>query len=436
MAKFPFSVFKRTGRRFYYVSFKNDKTGEYLPALSTKQETESAAIATAFAWLKDGIPRQGEAVPLQKYTLRDMAREADISPADCDYICKELQRRGLLKSYILTESKQSASFTDYLQNFWDYDNSPYIKEKLRRVHSIHRSYTHDMEMSVRKYWLPFFPGKLLGEINRQDIEAFMTHMETLSISPKRKNKIAKAGFIPVRYAYRKELIDRDPTAQITMFSGTVAERQILTPELAAAVFKTPWKDDRAKLANMLAMVTGMRAGEIQALRVQDLGKDCLYVRSSWNPFDKLKTTKNNEPRIVEVPFPGLIQDLVTLAKNNPHGTSMDSFVFWAEKMSAKPIEQSVFRECLREALQQIGMTKETAKDFCFHSWRHYFSAYMRDRINDKLLQSQTGHKTLVMLGHYSGHKIAGDRERIRTAQLQVFGELLPNSTSVEQATGT
>jgi hypothetical protein len=40
MAKLPFSIFKRAGRRFFYVSFKNAETGEYLPAISTKQETE------------------------------------------------------------------------------------------------------------------------------------------------------------------------------------------------------------------------------------------------------------------------------------------------------------------------------------------------------------------------------------------------------------
>ena len=61
-------------------------------------------------------------------------------------------------------------------------------------------------------------------------------------------------------------------------------------------------------------------------------------------------------------------------------------------------------------------------------------SYMRDRITEKLLQQQTGHKTLVMLNHYSGHKIAGDRERIRQAQIETFGGLLPNNTgSVIQA---
>jgi len=66
MAKLPFSVFRRAGRWFFYVAFKNEKTGKYLPAISTKQETESGAVSTAFQWLRDGIPRNGETVPLER----------------------------------------------------------------------------------------------------------------------------------------------------------------------------------------------------------------------------------------------------------------------------------------------------------------------------------------------------------------------------------
>ena len=59
------------------------------------------------------------------------------------------------------------------------------------------------------------------------------------------------------------------------------------------------------------------------------GRECLYVRHSWNFEDGLKTTKNNENRIVEVLFPNLIQDLIDLAKRNPHEQSMDSYIFCA-----------------------------------------------------------------------------------------------------------
>ena len=432
MAKLPFSVFRRAGRRFYYVAFKNEKTGDYLPAISTKQETESKAVSVAFQWLKNGVPRQSETISLKKYSLRDMAREADISRADCEFICKELKRRGLLKSFVISESKQAISLTEFLLNFWDWEKSDYIRERLRKNHGLHRRYATEMKAAVSKYWIPLFSEKMLGETTRQDVEKLITYLETMKEAPdgrlpksaKRKNIIIQAGTVPLKWAFQKELIDRDITAGITWFSGKPKERQILSPEQAAAVFRVPWNDDRARLANMLAMVTGMRAGEIQGLRVQDLGKDCLYIRHSWNFEDGLKTTKNNETRIVEVPFPGLMQELYELSRNNPHGQSMDGYVFWAEKLPDKPIEQDIFRRDFRTALLRTGMSKESAEIYTFHGWRHFFTAYMRERVNEKLLKSQTGHKTLAMLEHYSDHRTERDREQIQAAQVAVFGDLI------------
>jgi len=474
MKELPFSVFKKGQRRNFYVRFKNEQTGEYRSAISTKKETKAEAIQTAFEWLKNGIPQKGEPIDFKKYTLRDMAKEADITKADAEFICKELQRRGLLKSYVLEESKQAIDFITYLTDFWDWEKSPYIKEKLRRNHGLHKRYAIEMSGTINKYWKPFFEGKILGEIKRQDIEAFITHLETLPEqakqmqaeidkalqeetereqaeikagikkpkrknaasqkrqiirfpkSAKRKNSIIQAGTIPLTWAFQKEMIDKDVTSGIIWFSGKSKERQILSPEQAKALFSINWKDERSRLANMLAMVTGMRAGEIQGLRIQDFGQDCLYVRHSWNIQDGLKTTKNNDSRTVEVPFPGLMSELFELAKSNPHGYDMDSFVFWAEKLSDKPIEQDIFRRDLKDALIKIGLSKEATRAYTFHSWRHYFTAYMRPLIDEKLLQSQTGHKTLVMLDHYAGHKITGDRERIRNAQIETFGALIPS----------
>jgi len=434
MAKLPFSVFRRAGRRFYYVAFKNEETGDYLPAISTKHETESGAVSTALQWLKDGIPQKGDTVPLKKYSLRDMARKTDISKSDCEFICKELKRRGLLKSFILTESRQAVGLIEFLLEFWDWEKSDYIRERLRKNHGLHKRYATEMRAAVSKYWLPFFTGKALGEITRQDLEGFISHLESIREAPdgripksaKRKNIIIQAGTVPLKWAFHKELVDRDITSGITWFSGKPKERQILSPEQAAAVFQVEWKDNRARLANMLAMVTGMRAGEIQGLRVQDLGKDCLYVRHSWNFQDGLKTTKNNESRIVEVPFPSLMGALIDLAKNNPHGQGMDGYVFWAEKLPDKPIEQDILLRDFRAALLQTGMSKESAAVYTFHGWRHYFTAYMRERVTEKLLQSQTGHKTLAMLEHYSDHRKAGDRERIQEAQVEAFGSLIPS----------
>jgi integrase len=75
-------------------------------------------------------------------------------------------------------------------------------------------------------------------------------------------------------------------------------------------------------------------------------------------------------------------------------------------------------------LVKTGMSKETAKNYTFHAWRHFFTSYMRPRINEKLLRKQTGHKTAAMLDHYSDHVLDGDRERIQQAQREVFSALM------------
>jgi integrase len=434
MKNLPFSVFKRADRPCYLVAFKNEETGEYLPAISTKQKTESEAVETAFIWLRNGIPCGKDRLNIKQYSLRNMAKSADVTKADAVFICKELQRRGFLKSYVMAESRQAVDFGEYLRGFWDYENSPYVRERLRKKHSLHRRYVKGQAGDVEKYWIPFLPGKVLGGVTWEDVDAFISRLEGLPLSPKRKNKIITAGAVPLKWAFHRRMIDSDVFSGHTKFSGAAAERRILSPELAAAVFRVSWKDERARLANMLAMVTGIRAGEVQGLRVQDLGKDCLYIRHSWNFMDGLKTTKTNECRTVEVPFPAIIQDLLDLAGRNPHGANMDSFVFWAELSADKPMEAEIFLRDLRAALIKTGMSRESAKAYTFHGWRHYFTSYMRERVNEKLLKSQTGHKTLAMLEHYSDHRTVGDKEQIQTAQIAAFGGLIPSGAKfIERA---
>ena len=109
---------------------------------------------------------------------------------------------------------------------------------------------------------------------------------------------------------------------------------------------------------------------------------------------------------------------------------MDSFVFWAEKSPFKPMEGHLFFKGLRKALIIVGMSKESASSYVFHGWRHYFTSYMINKLEKKLLKSQTGHKTDAMLNLYGAHWTEGDREKIRQAQQEVFGALVPTQSLV------
>jgi hypothetical protein len=140
--EYPFSVFKRADRPFYLVSFK-DGSGKYLPPISTKRQTEAEAIQRAFQWLRDGVPqKRAKSVPqalnINQLALRDITRKIE-TKTDVEIVLKELKRKGWLRNYVLGDTPATKDFTAFLTGFWDWDTSDYIKEKRRKLHSIHKS---------------------------------------------------------------------------------------------------------------------------------------------------------------------------------------------------------------------------------------------------------------------------------------------------------
>ena len=425
MKSLPFSVFKRIDRPCYSVSFKNEATGEYYPAISTRQKTEAEAIKTAFAWVRDGIPEKRLPVlKVQDLALKDVARKIKTKPEAC-ILLEEMKRMGWIKSYVLTESPAAQDFPAFLADFWNWDKSAYISEKRRKNHGIHRAHCIRQGQAARRYWEPFFNGRILGDITATDIDAFITHIGETPLSAARKNVVILAGTKPLRWAFSKGKIGADPTRGHILYSGEARKRNILSPSAVMALFRAEWEDERAKLANVLAAVTGMRQGEILALRLQDLGTDCLYVRGSWGRSDGLKPTKNNKARTVELPFPDLLHWLASLGKQNPWGVSPDGFIFWTENKAGAPMSERPLIDGLRHALVKSGFPEEEAKTYMFHGWRHFYTSYLMGKLEKKLLKSQTGHLTDQMLDLYGDHEVEGERERIQAAQREIFGRLIP-----------
>ena len=124
----------------------------------------------------------------------------------------------------------------------------------------------------------------VSDLSLTDIDAFINYMGDMDLSASRKNVVIKAGTKPIRWVFSKGMIDKDPTRGHIMFSGDEGRREILTPTVAAAAFRAVWNDDRVKLANMLAAVTGI-----------------------WNKTDGMKPTKNNEPILMFNLFVLLLQ---------------------------------------------------------------------------------------------------------------------------------
>ena len=420
MSEEPFILSKRNNSPYYQVRFKNpDSTSSqrYLSAKSTKETVKSKAIAAAW--------RMYNETEVKNKSVIEKVKESCLSESELLELIGVIVSKSSVK--ISVENTEHILAETFFRDFWNEEKSPYIAEKKRMGKHIGLTYIYESNRDVCKYWIPFFKDKNLDEITKRDIKNFINKVDEEKLSWSRKQKIYRSGAVALRWAFNDELINRDVTAGIVSFSGTSKKKKILTKETAELLFSTHWEDEKAELANLVAMLTGMRAGEILAIRKQDIGKDCIYVNHSWNKKEGLKTPKNGDTRIVYFPFPSIIQSMLKLVADNPLGNKLDSFVFWGAIKPEHPMDIKKLRVSLHKQLLKIGFSKKEVTDYCFHSWRHFYTAYMSDRINQRALQSQTGHKTLVMLEHYSNHQLETDARNIGNAQIEMFGQIVDNS---------
>ena len=83
---------------------------------------------------------------------------------------------------------------------------------------------------------------------------------------------------------------------IERFGCDKTERGILTRKEVERLFSFEWENKKQQLANMLVAFTGMRAGEVSALRYCDIYDGRIYVNHNWSVVDGEKDPKRHEVR--------------------------------------------------------------------------------------------------------------------------------------------
>jgi integrase len=400
--------------------------GRKLTARSTGKTTEDEALLVVAEWLKHGVPtgRKRKPRPMDVVFGLDgilkAIRKTDLNDDDAMRIINALKDRGLAGVSVLRSGQGSVLFTEFLKTFWDYAASPYVREKLAHGHSIGKRHCHESMNRVRLYYLPAFKGRPLNGITRQDLKAFSLSLKDRGLAASSINKILVCGATALSWAFREGLIPHNPTAGLVRFSGEAKKRGVLTPREAEAVFNAPWKDKRAYVGNLLSITTGMRSGEILAVRKSDIGERVLSVRHSWSFIDGLKSPKNGEDRKVPL-LPEVRQALMELLEENPH-TVDDPFIFYG-LFENKPMDNKLLMKGLKEACSLAGIDA-VARGIVFHSHRHYYAARMTDKMTAEQIARITGHKSKAVLEEYADHLIDENLEVMAEAAQESFGKIL------------
>jgi integrase len=272
---------------------------------------------------------------------------------------------------------------------------------------------------LNRHWKTAFDGRALNNITRQDLKEFSLSLAESGLAPASINKIMTVGNTCLSWAFREGFILSDPTVGLVNFTGETKKRGVLTPLEAQALFATQWKDKRAYVGNLLACTTGMRSGEVLAIKLDDIGERSLNVNHSWSFHDGLKTPKTGETRKVPL-LPQVRAKLLELAKENPFGPN--GYIFYGT-LSDKPVDRNVLLDGLHDTLTGIGIDAK-ARGIVFHSWRHYFAARMADCMTADQVSRITGHKSKAVFEKYADHITEENLEEVGRVGAEVFRNIL------------
>ena len=296
------------------------------------------------------------------------------------------------------------SFSEYAKDFYNYDKSPYIQGRVQRGFNFARSSADARNSFIINEAIPFFKDKLITQISPGDIERFIMQLKTKGIRNTTLNFKINALKLVFNYAYKMSDIKTNPVTQIMLFKKDTCEKGIFTQEETDRLFGNEsiekyWNNNLIICTmNLLALHTGCRLGELQALREQDLKEDSIVIQHSWSEKYGLGTTKNGKTRIIPISRE-MKQKLLMLS----WGKGENDFVF-SEDGGKTPVLRCRIYSHFKKALENIGITESERKrrNLSFHCWRHTFASRLANaNVPELYIRRLTGHSSAQILDTYS-----------------------------------
>ena len=301
--------------------------------------------------------------------------------------CRNLLKQGKLATDI------DYQFLQYTQDFFMHDRCPYVKSRLLRGKSYTKGWAQAQRNLLLSRIIPEFGDFDIREIFEKRIEAWLLRIKQEGVGNKTLNHLITVLRIIFGYAFKSRDIDDNPMTNISLFSIKTREKGILSREEIYRLFSgdtgTIWGTTMHLALNLTAITTGMRLGELLALKYEMVQPNFITVAYSWSETDELKCPKNGKIRKIPIS-----ESLYRLLHSLNHDRQASDFIFSHGK---KPISHKTVYKQFYKALYKIGISKELRKEknISFHSYRHLF--------NSLLLESGIAPETIRLLtGHSAG----------------------------------
>ncbi|MFP4484952.1 MAG: hypothetical protein ACLFO1_08880, partial [Spirochaetaceae bacterium] len=145
-------------------------------------------------WLQNGLPdaRTGRRRTLSTLfdidAILETIRNDELTAEDVRRVVEELTARGFLEDARLAGQGESAEpLLPFLKRFWDYDTSPYVREKLAYGQSIGRRHCYEQGKRLHHYREYFGTDARHCDITRAQLKEFQLWLKDKELAAKTVN---------------------------------------------------------------------------------------------------------------------------------------------------------------------------------------------------------------------------------------------------------
>lgn len=416
--KLPYRIFKISGKKPWYYQFlaQSGDGKKFWTLRKALRRSASYDYQTAVLKVLELYANGGK-----QQTALDAAKKGEWTNETAAELCRWFKAQGLIADYQTITDNNFIPFVDFIRAIYapDSERTMDLKRKGLSI-GVHR--IKSIKSFLKLHYVPFFGSMPLNLVTKQRFKDFSMSLQKKQISNTTKNYVIKIGKTALRYAYQKGFIKDDIANGDYLYINDTKETLILSFDQAKKFFSLSHKLPLKQLyINALACCCGMRPGEIQALKVEDLGESEIFLNHAWDG-KKIKSPKNGKTRKI-IFSPNLKWILEGLKRLG--ASSFCGFVFESDLQRSKPISQSTIQKYFNEHLK-LFMPPEEAKKYHFYQWRHFHDTYMiGNGLDAQTLQRQSGHTVELIMNLYSNHETREADEKLKLVQEKTFSGLFP-----------
>lgn len=279
------------------------------------------------------------------------------------------------------------------------------------------------DKALRLRVLPALGGRPLGSVSLVDLQDLVDRLVAHGLSA----STVGSTLLPLRAIYRRAMARGDlavnPTAGVELPAVRGGRDRIADPEECERLLAALGAADRPMWAT--AMYAGLRRGELQALRVEDVNlvTGVIHVRRGWDQQAGEIATKTRRDR--RVPIATVLRDY------------LDERLLglgWAEGLVFGAGPETPFATTSLAARAATAWRKAKLAPITLHECRHTFAALMiAARVNAKALATYMGHANIAITFNRYGHLMPGNEGEAAGLLDAYLGRATPATTGATGA---